>query len=229
MARRPDGVGTSDPNFKETPDEGPAAERPATSAQALAGAIHKGERFPSGLKALEGKPDDERVKLVNLTMKNARYMKTVGPQASGKKGVVTETVEPFQTIECTVAEARVLLTHQEASAKRNPSPVFVVVGAFKGDCGGKRMFEAHGRKFRSCPFHECPQADHGDYSYSVWQSQHFLRTLKNVEAIDRFTTSFDLRADVVTLASFERRARDAARRAEQANAVGGNPVSEAVY
>jgi hypothetical protein len=231
MARRPDGLGpeSSDPGFKEEPNQPPASSRPATAASAINGALPKGSKFPSGLKALEGKADTDRVTLVNLTLKKVTFMRTSGPQAEGKRGVVNQSLREFETFETSVAEARVLLTHQEASAKRRPSPVLVVVGAFPGNCGGKFVFEAHGRTFRTCPFHKCEHGDHGEQPWSVWQSQHFLRTLNSVEAIDRFTTNIELRADVVQLASFERRAREAARRAEQANTVGDVAPSEAVY
>ncbi len=231
MARRPDGLGSepSDPGFREEPNQEPAASRPATAASAINQALPKGASFPSGLKALEGKADADRVKLVNLTLKKVSFPRVTGPQAAGKRAVVQHSLGPFEVFETTVAEARVLLTHQEAAAKRRPRPALVVVGAFPGNCQGKLVFQAHGRTFKTCPYHGCEHADHGEQPWSVWQSQHFLRMLNSVEAIDRYTTNIELRADVVQLASFERRAREAARRAEQASAVEGVAASEAVY
>lgn len=229
--RRPDGVTVkgSDPNFKEEADQGPASARPATPAAAMMGALSPGESFPSGLNALGGKADDEKVTLCNLTLKRVGFTRVVGPQQAGKRGIIQHTLQPFETVELTVAEARVVLTHQEASAKIRPSPVLVVVDRFPGNCQGKRKFKAHGREFRTCPFHGCEFSDHGDKPYSIWQAQHFLRTLKTPEAIDRFVTSIDLRDAVVTLANYERQAREAAHRKEQMQAENAARTGEAVY
>lgn len=228
--RRPDGVAVKeDPNFKEEKDQGPASARPATPVSAMMGAIAPGEAFPSGLGALEGKADDAKITLCNLTLKRVGFTRVVGPQQAGKRGIVQKTLQPFETIELTVAEARVVLTHQEATAKIRPSPVLVVVDRFPGNCQGKRKFKAHGREFRTCPFHGCEYSDHGDRPYSIWQAQHFLRTLKTPEAIDRFVTSIDLRDPVVTLANYERQAREKAHRAEQMQAEKAARDGEAVY
>ena len=49
----------------------------------------------------------------------------------------------------------------------------------------------------------------------MFQAQHFLRMLGTPAAIDRFTTSHDLRVHVVELSIYERRGREEAHRRQQ--------------
>lgn len=232
--RQPDGVpakaeDNKDTGFKEEADLGPASARPATPAGAMFAALPPGTAFPSGLKALEGKEDGDKVKICNLTLKRVQFARVVGPQTAGKKSVIQVTMQPFETVEMTVAEARVVLTHQESVATIKASPVLVVVGRFPGNCGGKLTFHAHKRTFRTCPYHGCEYTDHAERPYSVWQAQHFMRTLKTPEAIDRFVTDIDVRDAVATLANHERRAREEAHKREQMQAEKGASDSQAVY
>lgn len=235
--RRPDGVGPTNGAQEELKpgefrDEGgaepPALARAATPGNAINSIVRPGERFPSGLGALEGKSPTDKITLCNLSFRVLKTTKTAGPQDYGKRGVVAIKIQPFQTFETTVEHARSLLLSQEnAPPNRRPIPIVVVIGNYSGNCGGKRKFQAHDREFSACPFHDCTHADHNRHPWSVFQAQHFLRMLGTPGAIDRFTTSHDLRVHVVELSIYERRAReDAHRRQQQAAAAGSATVRQ---
>lgn len=220
--RRPDGVGPPQEELRpgEFRDEGgaepPALARPATPGDALNSIVRPGERFAAGLGALEGKVPTDKITLCNLSFRIIKTTKVAGPQEYGKRGVVAVKIMPFTLFETTVEHARSLLLSQENAPKgRRPIPVLVVVGNYSGNCGGKRRFAAHGREFSACPFHDCTHADHANHPWSVFQAQHFLRMLGTPAAIDRFTTSHDLRVHVVELSIYERRGREEAHRRQQ--------------
>jgi hypothetical protein len=226
--RRPDGVQLKPGEFVGEPDQGPALSRSQVPVTAITSTTKTGESFPSGLKALEGKDDAATVKIVNLSMKRVRFDRT-GPGVPGKKSVVQQVLKPFETYECTVAEARRLLKNQEAaSARVRPMPVLAVVGAFTGDCGGKRTFRVGNRTYDGCPFHGCSYRDHSDRPWSVRQGLLYMRMLKTPGAIDRFVNEFDTRDAVVQLAHLESQMREEAHRREQQAGAKGLAQTEAV-
>lgn len=222
--RRPDGVKPGE--FTEEPDRGPALSRSAVPASAIQSAT-PGESFPSGLKALVGKADTDRVAIVNLSMKRVRFDKP-GPGAAGKKSVIQHVLKPFDTYECTVAEARMHLKSQESAARVRPMPVLAVVGVFSGDCGGRRTFQIGNRVYDGCPYHNCKHRDHGDRPWSIRQALLYMRMLKSPGAINRFVNEFDPRDAVVQLARLETQMREEAHRREQQAGAKGLAQAEAV-
>lgn len=236
--RRPDGIPSpADKNFMEEPDDGPALSRSATDPRAIAGALPKGEdgrplAFPSGMAAIDIAETRglKTVTVCNLSLKTVYLDRLTGPQPVGKKRVIKTPVPPFTTLEMTIEEARRSMAHQERgpAKRKRPSPVLVVVGLFPGDCGGKLRFEAGGRVHKTCPFHACEFGDHAEKPWSVFQAQHFLRMLKTPDAIQRFTSDFDLRTDVTSLALAEVRKRDELHKQERMEASRSVSSSELV-
>lgn len=223
-SRKPDGV-PGGGKFEEEPDEGDALARPAIDAKDMAKAIKPGEAFPGGMGALailEGR-GEKTANVCNLSLRQIRFDRLHGPQPDGKKGIVQVTLQPFEVIELPLEEAKRLMFHQEQAPapkpghrSRRPRPTLVVVGIFPGDCGGKRKFSVQvetrpgtfaPKSFRTCPFHGCAFGDHADNAFSVWQAQHFMRSLGTPDAIDRFAEGFDLRSDTTALAMFETKRR----------------------
>ena len=121
MARRPDGLG-SEPGFKEgSPTRSP---RPADRRRRRARSTRRSRRgvVPRPGRPWRGRLDTDRVKLVNLTLKKVRSRASPGRRPPAKRAVVQHSLREFEVFETTVAEARVLLTHQEGRGEAPAAP-----------------------------------------------------------------------------------------------------------
>lgn len=223
--RRPDGVepkaneveAPRAAGFIDEADKGPALERPATRGADLNAAL-EGRAFPGGLSAIADKGERDRVKVCNLSLKRGFYDEWADENGKLRKKPVRRMRKPFEVFELAVWEARHLMGGQERVGIKKTMPIWVIVGAFEGNCHGKMTFRAHNRTFKTCPYTDCSFSDHGDHKWSVWQAMHFLRTRRNPDTIERFTSQFDLRADVAQLAGAESKARREAFKREQMQA-----------
>lgn len=220
--RPPNGLGEQDGKMQWDASRGDPASTPAGDARSMGAVVREGERFPYLADALEGKRDTDIVGVLNYQLRKHKYdeweridrVKTptgeVKVEITKHKKPIRRTLEPFEVVEMTVAQARRMVAKFNRRMKNAPRLAVIILHGVAGDCGRQRRFEYNGTRFESCPFEKCSQPGHALKPWSVHRAQQFVITLRSPEAIDRFVRQFDQRPEVAMFAMSEAAARRAA-------------------
>lgn len=195
-------------------DRGDPAARPAGDARAMGHVVRAGESFPYLADALAGKGDDEKVKILNLSLRSHQYDTWDIIDEAGKIEKLQKPrrvkMGPFAVREVTVRTARAQMKRHARPAVRRAPLTVIVLHAKEGDCKRERSFVYNGQTFQSCPFERCAQHGHATKPWSIHRAQQFLITLRTPQAIQRFVEKYDPRPEVALFATAEIRAREQA-------------------
>ncbi len=151
---------------------------------------------PAGLAALRNKADQDRVRVVNVSLKEVTVHHsdearlTSKDEAERKSAMPLRTVlKPFGSLAIWVKDAkRELLCHERPGG---PMDLPLMVEAPEGNCRKNFDFvdRETGTSYESCPFVGClthPAPNEFVKPISIWQSQHRVSSLGTIPAIERW-------------------------------------------